>query len=31
VHAGSMATTGRFKAIAIKTPPQAADDTHRVD
>jgi len=26
-----MATTGRFKAIAIKTPPQAADDTHRVD
>ena len=30
-HAGSMATTGRFKAIAIKTPPQAADDTHRLD
>jgi len=30
-HAGSLATTGRFKAIAIKTPPQAADDTHRLD
>ncbi len=30
-HAGSMATTGRFKAIAIKTPPQAADDTHRLE
>ncbi|MCZ2497075.1 cupin domain-containing protein [Xylophilus sp. Kf1] len=30
-HAGSVATTGRFKAIAIKTPPQAASDTHRVD
>jgi mannose-6-phosphate isomerase-like protein (cupin superfamily) len=30
-HAGSIATSGRFKAIAIKTPPQAADDTHRLD
>jgi mannose-6-phosphate isomerase-like protein (cupin superfamily) len=30
-HAGSVATSGRFKAIAIKTPPQAADDTHRLD
>ena len=30
-HAGSVATSGRFKAIAIKTPPQAADDVHRVD
>ena len=30
-HAGSMTTSGRFKAIAIKTPPQAADDTHRLD
>ncbi|MES2188166.1 MAG: cupin domain-containing protein [Pseudomonadota bacterium] len=29
-HAGATATTGRFKAIAIKTPPQAADDTHPV-
>ncbi len=26
VHAGATATTGRFKAIAIKTPPQAPDD-----
>ena len=30
-HAGSVATSGRFKAIAIKTPPQAAADVHRVD
>jgi mannose-6-phosphate isomerase-like protein (cupin superfamily) len=30
-HAGSHATSGRFKAIAIKTPPQAADDTRRLD
>jgi quercetin dioxygenase-like cupin family protein len=30
-HAGSIATSGRFRAIAIKTPPQAADDVHRVD
>jgi mannose-6-phosphate isomerase-like protein (cupin superfamily) len=30
-HAGSIATSGRFKAIAIKTPPQAADDTHRLE
>ncbi|MFN2460003.1 MAG: cupin domain-containing protein [Candidatus Velthaea sp.] len=29
-HAGSQATTGRFKAISIKTPPQAADDVHPV-
>lgn len=31
VHAGSMATTGRFRAIAIKLPPQRPDDTHRVE
>lgn len=31
VHAGSQATTGRFKAIAIKMPPQRPDDTKRVD
>ena len=30
-HGGSVATSGRFKAISIKTPPQAADDVHRVD
>jgi mannose-6-phosphate isomerase-like protein (cupin superfamily) len=30
-HAGSHATTGRFKAIAIKTPPQASDDLHPVN
>jgi mannose-6-phosphate isomerase-like protein (cupin superfamily) len=30
-HAGSHATTGRFKAIAIKTPPQAPDDLHPVN
>jgi mannose-6-phosphate isomerase-like protein (cupin superfamily) len=29
-HAGSQALTGRFRAIAIKTPPQAADDVHPV-
>ena len=29
-HAGSKATTGRFKALAIKMPPQRADDTHFV-
>jgi mannose-6-phosphate isomerase-like protein (cupin superfamily) len=29
-HAGSHATTQRFKAISIKTPPQAADDVHPV-
>lgn len=31
VHAGSKATTGRFKAIAFKMPPQRSDDTKRVD
>ena len=30
-HAGSHATSGRFRAIAIKTPPQAADDLHPVN
>jgi mannose-6-phosphate isomerase-like protein (cupin superfamily) len=30
-HAGSHATSGRFKAIAIKTPPQAPDDLHPVN
>jgi len=30
VHAGSHATTGRFRALAIKLPPQRPDDTHRV-
>jgi len=30
VHAGSMAATGRFRAVAIKLPPQRPDDTHRV-
>lgn len=27
-HAGTVATSGRFKSIAIKIPPQAAGDTH---
>ena len=27
-HAGTIATSGRFKAIAIKIPAQAAGDTH---
>jgi len=27
-HAGTVATSGRFKAIAIKIPPQVAGDTH---
>lgn len=27
-HAGSVATSGEFKALAIKLPPQAAGDTH---
>lgn len=27
-HAGSLATSGDFKALAIKLPPQAANDTH---
>lgn len=26
-HAGTVATSGRFKAIAIKIPPQVAGDT----
>ena len=30
VHAGSRASTGRFRALAIKLPPQRPDDTHRV-
>jgi mannose-6-phosphate isomerase-like protein (cupin superfamily) len=30
VHAGSRATEGRFRALAIKLPPQRPDDTHRV-
>jgi mannose-6-phosphate isomerase-like protein (cupin superfamily) len=30
-HAGSKAATGRYKAIAIKMPPQRPDDTKRVD
>lgn len=29
-HAGSRATTGRFRAVAIKLPPQRADDVHPV-
>ncbi|WP_426955173.1 cupin domain-containing protein [Muricoccus radiodurans] len=29
-HAGSRATTGRFRALAIKLPPQRPDDTHPV-
>ncbi|WP_338663695.1 cupin domain-containing protein [Pararoseomonas sp. SCSIO 73927] len=29
-HAGSRASTGRFRAIAIKLPPQQAGDTHPV-
>lgn len=27
-HVGSMATSGDFKALAIKSPPQVAGDTH---
>ncbi len=30
-HAGNVATSGTFKAIAIKIPPQAGGDTHFVD
>lgn len=30
-HAGSKPSTGRFKALAIKLPPQRSDDTKRVD
>ena len=29
-HAGTIATSGTFKAIAIKLPPQGADDVHFV-
>jgi mannose-6-phosphate isomerase-like protein (cupin superfamily) len=29
-HAGTVPTSGTFKAIAIKIPPQAAGDTHFV-
>ena len=29
-HAGSRAATGRFRALAIKLPPQRAGDTHPV-
>ena len=29
-HAGTVATSGTFKAIAIKLPPQGGDDTHFV-
>ncbi|MGO4326952.1 cupin domain-containing protein [Cupriavidus sp. 2TAF22] len=27
-HAGSVATSGDFKALVVKLPPQAAGDTH---
>jgi mannose-6-phosphate isomerase-like protein (cupin superfamily) len=27
-HGGSTETSGHLKIIAIKTPPQAPDDTH---
>jgi mannose-6-phosphate isomerase-like protein (cupin superfamily) len=30
IHGGLTETTGHMKIIAIKTPPQAADDTHPV-
>ena len=30
-HAGSITTEGRFKALAIKLPPQAPNDTHFVE
>ena len=29
-HAGSRPATGRFRAVAIKLPPQRADDVHPV-
>ena len=29
-HAGSHAISGRFKSIAIKTPPQSPGDSHSV-
>jgi len=31
VHAGAVATSGEFKAIVIKLPPQALGDTQLVD
>jgi quercetin dioxygenase-like cupin family protein len=30
VHAGNIATSGEFKVLAIKLPPQASDDMHMV-
>jgi mannose-6-phosphate isomerase-like protein (cupin superfamily) len=30
VHAGSVPTSGEFKVLTIKMPPQAADDMHMV-
>jgi mannose-6-phosphate isomerase-like protein (cupin superfamily) len=30
VHAGSKATSGRFRVLAIKLPPQRPDDVHPV-
>jgi mannose-6-phosphate isomerase-like protein (cupin superfamily) len=30
VHAGNVATSGEFKVLAIKLPPQAPGDLHRV-
>ena len=30
VHAGAVPTSGEFKVLAIKMPPQAADDLHMV-
>jgi quercetin dioxygenase-like cupin family protein len=30
VHAGDVATSGEFKVLAIKLPPQAPGDTHMV-
>jgi quercetin dioxygenase-like cupin family protein len=30
VHAGNVATSGEFKVLAIKLPPQAPGDTHMV-
>jgi quercetin dioxygenase-like cupin family protein len=30
VHGGDVATSGEFKALAIKLPPQAPGDTHMV-
>jgi quercetin dioxygenase-like cupin family protein len=30
IHAGNIATSGEFKVLAIKLPPQAPDDMHMV-